>query len=682
MVTRPVDTHRALKLLSPLGEDLLLNKFDGQEKMGRPFTYSLDLRSTNPNIQFEQIVGRRVTVTMEMDTGERCFDGYVTSFRFTEEDGQFASYQATVRPWLWFLTQTSDCRIFQKQRVPDIIQSVFRDNGMSDFENKLSHAYQAWDYCVQYRETDFDFVSRLMEQEGIYYYFEHSKGKHVLVLADSIGAHTEFPNYATVPYYPPGNKIARRKREHLQQWTVTQEIKPRKLALTDFDFEKPKVDLITKVSQVRPHANPVSHDEIFDYPGAYTEFDQGDFYADIKLQEIQAQHETVQAGGNARGMHTGHLFTLENYPRHDQNKEYLIVAVNHSIKSDEFEASSTAKNQEMYRCTLEVLDHKQPFRSECATPRPVVQGPQTAIVVGPDDEEIYCDEYGRVKVQFHWDRYGKNDQHSSCWLRVSQAWAGKAWGSMHIPRIGHEVLVSFLEGDPDRPLITGRVYNASKMPPYSLEENKTQSGIKSRSTQGGTSDNFNEIRMEDKKGSEELYIQAERDETILVKNDKVESIGHNETIAIGNDRQESVGHDETLSIANNRNVSVGADQKLTVGADQKLTVGANETQNIGANLTVTVGADRSLSVSGSDAGSVGVNQTMTVAGQQSISVGNSAELNIGASYDISAGAPINITSAAMITLMAGGSRIEIGPQGVTIQTGGIINLVGSLIKLN
>lgn len=662
----PVDTHRFLKIHSPLGKDLLLHAFKGKEKLGRLYHYELDLRSTNPNIQFEDIVGQRVTVDYELGEANRYFDGFVTSFQFTEEDGQFASYKATVKPWLWFLTQTADCRIFQNQKVPEIIKSVFRGHGMSNFKDSLRNSYRKWDYCVQYRETDFDFVSRLMEREGIYYYFEHSKGKHVLVLADSLAAHDVYPGYETVPYYSSAIPSRLRERDHLQKWTVTQAIKPGKLALTDYDFQKPEVDLKSKVSQDRPHASPLHDSEIFDYPGGFDDFDQGDIYADIRLQEIQARHETVKASGNARGMNVGSLFTLGNYPREDQNKQYLIVSVRHAIKSDEFETTEEKKELEGYRCALRVLDCRQPFRSERITSKPVVKGPQSAVVVGPDDEEIYCDEYGRVKVQFHWDRYGENDQNSSCWIRVSQAWAGKGWGSIHTPRIGQEVLVSFLEGDPDRPVITGRVYNAKRMPPYELEANKTQSGFKSRSSSGGNADSFNEIRMEDKHGSEELYIQAQKNETILVRNDKSETVGHNESVSIGFNRTESVGNDESLGIANSRNVSVGANQDFRIGA--------SESKAVGANQTLSVGGDSSVIISGTHSEIIG--------GLHGVNVGDSAQLTIASSYDISAGQTINITAGTTISLTAGGSMIEIGPKGVTIQTGGIINLVGSLIKLN
>jgi len=372
MPINPTDTDRGLKIESPLGEDLVCRSFSGQEKLGRLFSYQLDLLSLNPNIQFQDIVGQRVTVSLELEDGDRYFDGYISEFRYMGTSGQFAWYQATMKPWFWFLTRTSDCRIFQNQKVPDIIKSVFRDNGMSDFKDMLGESYRDWVYCVQYRETDFNFISRLMEQEGIYYYFEHTQGKHTLVLADGIGAHEPTPGYEEVPFYPPDPNAALRERDHIQNLVVTQAIVPGKYAIKDYDFEKPKVDLTAKLSTSRPHDYPIPDHEIFDYPGEYSELSDGDNYVDKKLQELQAQHERVQASGNARGLSAGGLFTLENYLREDQNKEYLIISVTLNIQSDDLETSGRSGAGDFFNCQLDVMDSSQQYRSERITPKPVV----------------------------------------------------------------------------------------------------------------------------------------------------------------------------------------------------------------------------------------------------------------------------------------------------------------------
>jgi type VI secretion system secreted protein VgrG len=656
----PIDANRGLKIDSPLGGDLICRSFNGQDKLGRLFDYRLDLLSLNTEIQFDDIVGQRVTVSMELENGERYFDGYVTEFRYAGTLGQFAWYQATVRPWFWFLTRTSDCRIFQNQKVPDIIKAVFRDNGMSDFKDMLSGSYREWVYCVQYRETDFNFISRLMEQEGIYYYFEHEKGKHTLVLADGLGAHQPFPGYETVPYFPPDPNAALRERDHIQHWTVTQAIVPGKYAIKDFDFEKPKVDLTAKLSDPPTHDYPISDHEIYDYPGEYNEVGDGNTYVKRKLEELKAQQERVQAGGSARGMSAGCLFTLENFGREDQNKEYLVISVSHDLKSDPLETSSGSGGEDFYSCRLEVMDSSQQYRSERITPKPIVQGPQTAMVVGPSGEEIYCDEYARVKVQFHWDRYGNNDQDSSCWVRVSQAWAGKNWGAIHIPRIGQEVLVSFLEGDPDQPLITGRVYNAINMPPYELEANKTQSGIKSRSSKGGSENNFNEFRFEDKKNKEEVYFQAEKDLNSLVKN--------KETRKVKNSRTSNVGEMHTYPPPNDpivENMTVHADRSTTIMGNDVLSVAQEMAATTGREVTIHNG-DHKLEVSkGNQETKVSMgNKTTTV------SMGNiKTEASLGKTEE---------TALQSIEMKVGANSIKIDQAGVHIK-GIMINIEGMAI---
>ena len=388
----------------------------------------------------------------------------------------------TLHPWLWFLTRTADCRIFQEMAVPEIIKQVFRDHGFTDFEEALSGDYRRWTYCVQYRETDFNFVSRLMEQEGIYYYFKHESNRHMLVLSDSVSSHDPFPGYEKIPYFPPDEHLIREKH-YIHEWSISREIQPGTYALTEYDFENPKANLLVKSAIDRNHAQ--SKLEIFDYPGEYLTASEGDAYVRARIEELHAEYELTQGQSNARGLAVGSLFQLTDYPREDQNQEYLVVSATHEMESDAYSSGSAGGSEDVYTCSFTALSSKQQFRAERTTPKPLVQGPQTAMVVGPSGEEIHTDKFGRVKVQFHWDRYGKKDQNSSCWVRVAQLWAGTQWGGIHIPRIGQEVIVEFLEGDPDHPIITGRVYNNDNMPPYGLPANATQSGIKSRSSKGG-----------------------------------------------------------------------------------------------------------------------------------------------------------------------------------------------------
>lgn len=587
----------SLNIKTPLGDDvLLLLNMSGTENIGRLFNYQLDLLSTDNQIKFEDLVGQNVTISLKLpeNAGERFFNGIVSQFSQVGTHGRFIHYQATIRPWFWFLTRTADCRIFQEQTVPDIIKQVFRDLGYTDFEDKLSGSYRNWVYCVQYRETDFNFVSRLMEQEGIYYYFKHQDGKNILVLSDSVSSHQPYAGYEEIPFYPPQDN-EHRERDHISNWIISKEVQPGVVAVTDYDFEKPKSSLASSSSIINEH--DVADYEIFDYPGEYVEHADGDNYAKMRIQELQAQHEIAKGSGNARGIGVGNLFKLTNFDRADQNREYLITSAAYEFRSEGYESAGSNAIETTYWTSFSTIDSQVHYRSPRSTPKPLVQGPQTAVVVGPSGEEIYTDKYSRVKVQFHWDRYGKMDENSSCWVRVSQVWAGKKWGAIHIPRIGQEVIVDFLEGDPDQPIITGRVYNADQMPPYDLPGNKTQSGVKSRSSKGGTQANFNEIRFEDLKGQEQVYIHAEKnqdnivenDETTNVGNDRTENVEHDEKITIGNDRTEKVGNNETISIGKNRKEDVGDNETVSIGKNRDHDVGKDDTLNVGKNLTMVAG---------------------------------------------------------------------------------------------
>ncbi len=504
------------------------------------------------------------------DGGQRYFHGIAARCSQSSGTGQFAGYRVTLRPWLWLLSRTSDCRIFQNKTVPDIVKQVFRDLGFSDFEDALTRSYREWEYCVQYRETSFEFVSRLMEQEGIYYYFRHEQSRHVLVLSDAYGAHTTAPGYGSVPYYPLEDQM--RERDHVYDWHLAREVQPGSLALNDYDFQRPSARLEVRSSISRSHSN--AEHPLYDYPGEYVQTGDGEQYARNRIEAIQTQYERVQLRTNARGLGAGHLFKMTGYPRADQNREYLIIGARYAVSQEAYESGSTGGTLQ-FNSSLECIEARQPFRPMPTTIKPIVQGPQTAMVVGPKGEEIWTDQYGRVKVHFYWDRHDQSNENSSCWIRVSQSWAGKNWGHIQIPRIGQEVIVSFLEGDPDRPIITGRVYNAEQTVPYDLPANATQSGIKSRSSKGGTPANFNEIRMEDKKGAEQLYIHAERNQDIVVENDETHSVGHNRTKSIGNDEVALIGQDRLRAVKRNDTLIVGGLKSDSVSTSYLIEVGEN-----------------------------------------------------------------------------------------------------------
>ncbi|SFB30613.1 type VI secretion system secreted protein VgrG [Pseudomonas sp. NFIX10] len=569
---------RLAKITSPLGpEVLLLKDMSGGEELGRLFNYELQLHSLDNAIDLNQLLGKPMCVSLQLDGGgERYFHGIVARCSQNVDQGQFASYHATLRPWLWLLTRTSDCRIFQNLTIPQIIKQVFRDLGFSDFEDALSQTYREWEYCVQYRETSFDFVSRLMEQEGIYYFFRHEQGRHVLVLADAYGAHTTAPGYGSVPYYPKNEQ--QRERDHIHDWHLAQEVQPGSLELNDYDFQRPSARIDVRSAMPRPHT--AGDYPLYDYPGTYVQSADGEHYARTRIEALQTLHEQVELSGNARGLGSGHLFSLTGFSRQDQNREYLIVGARYYISQESGETGGGAPTVQ-FESSLTCIDAQQSYRPLAITHRPIVKGPQTALVVGPKGEEIWTDQYGRVKVHFYWDRHDQSNENSSCWIRVSQSWAGKNWGSMQIPRIGQEVIVSFLEGDPDRPIITGRVYNAEQTVPYDLPANATQSGMKSRSSKGGTPANFNEIRMEDKKGAEQLYIHAERNQDIVVEVDESHSVGH--------DRNKNIGHNETVTIGNNRLRIVKQEDILSVGQRKTDSISQSYVIQVGENLRLVCG---------------------------------------------------------------------------------------------
>ena len=670
------DTSHPINFISPIGGDLVVQSMSGDEAIGRLFNYNLELLSHDFELQFSQVVGQQVTVALDLPVDKRYFNGYITEFRYMGQTDRFARYQATLRPWFWFLTRTSDCRIFQEQKVPDIIKDIFQEHGMSDVEYRLRGTYREWEYCVQYRETDFNFISRLMEQEGIYYYFEHFEDKHMLILTDEVSTHSPFPQFETIPYHSSSGQLSAQIDDHLQYWAVTQLIQPETYATKDFDFKNPEGDLFSILMQPGDHAFPIEQPEIFDYPGEYTERPDGENYVEIRLQELRSQHERVSGGGPCRGISAGCLFTLMEYPREDQNKEYLVLSVSHQINDTSYISGGGGIADELYRCQIEVMDSTVSYRQARSTPKPIVQGPQTAIVVGRDNDEIFTDKYGRVKVQFHWDRYGQRNENSSCWIRVSQLWAGAKWGGIHIPRVDQEVIVSFMEGDPDKPVITGRVYNDDCMPPYDLPANKTQSGIKSRSSKDGTSGNFNEIRMEDKKGSEELYFHAEKNHTAITENDRTA------TVERGNDKITVQAGTRSVTVKGNTSLTVQAgDRIVDVTGNYKLDTTSEISMQAPNKITLTCGASKITMEPGKITISAGGGASMTLdanaltkssAGSKVLLDGNAV---MGSPGEAKVEAPTAILSG-------GGSTVTNTGSGIQITSGGIIEQKGAIIKHN
>jgi len=612
--------NRRFTVTTPLDSDaLVLRRMTGSEQLSGLFNFELQLHSDDIDIKHEDLLGENVTVSIELpNEQERYINGIVSRISMQGCSDRHVNYHATLRPWFWLLTRTNNCRIFQEMTVPDIIKEVFGGHGFADFENRLTGSYRTWEYCVQYRESDFNFLSRLMEQEGIYYFFSHEKGKHILVMADAPSAHEATSGYEAVPYFPPDGH-GRRTRDHLRRWSALKQIQPGAYSLTDYDFKAPKKSLTATSVVSRDHTS--SEFEVFDYPGEYAEPSDGEACVKARIQELQAQHELLEGEGDAAGLSTGTVFELTDFPREDQNRKYLIIGSSYSISSSGLEGGQEGE-LENFSVNIRAISAEQSFRAPRTARKPIVKGPQTAMIVGPAGDEIYIDEYARVKVQFHWDRYGEADENSSCWIRVSQVWAGKNWGGIFTPRIGQEVIVDFLEGDPDQPIITGRVYNNDQMPPYDLPANKTQSGIKSNSTLGGQGSN--EIRFEDKKGEEQFFIHGEKDQEII----------------INNDCKESIGNDRFLSVINLEEKTVGATLSLQVEGDVKEAFNANHSMAVKDDSTIT-GTNISIEASSSI--------TLTVGGSSITIESGGITIASGGSIDIEAGA-INTIKGSLVNI--------------------------------
>ena len=677
---------RTFELITPLGADVLLfHRMSAREELSRLSEFQIDVLSTRGDINLDEILGKNVTVKVELPEDKlRHFNGFVTRFAQVGMRGRYHAYQATVRPWLWFLTRRANCRIFQQMKVPDILKKIFNDYpGVADTKFELTGSYRTWDYCVQYRETDFNFVSRLMEQEGMYYYFKYQEGRNSAMVCDSYGAHSALAGCEQLPFIPQ-ERMTRPEQERISAWSFEREIQPGRYVLDDYDFEKPSVELQVKTKFKRDHS--FADYEVYDYPGEYMVTAEGEDCVRTRIEELHAQFELAHGRTNARAFSVGYLVKVTGQTRSDQDREYLVVSAQHQLEYSEYEAMEETGTS--YDCGFTVMNSRQPFRAARITPKPIVQGPQTAVVVGPDGDEIYTDKYGRVKVQFHWDRVGKKNENSSCWIRVSHPWAGKNWGMVAIPRMGQEVIVDFLEGDPDQPIITGRVYNAEQMPPWELPGNMTQTGVLTRSTKGGSGTNANAIRFEDKKGSEQLWIHAEKnqdievendethwvghdrkktidhDETTHVKHDRTETVDNNETITIGVNRTEKVGSNEDITIGVNRTEKVGSNESITIGSNRTITVGASETatvalqrtHTVGVNETITVGAAQEITVGAMQAVTVGANQTVNVGVNQSTSVGAAQSTKVGAAQSLDVGAGQTVKVAADASETIGGAQ--------------------------
>jgi type VI secretion system secreted protein VgrG len=601
--------NRLVSLTTPLGKDvLLLAGFTGHEAISRLFSFHLDLLCEQEPIDFTKVIGKNVTISVtQADNKARYFNGMVSHFGQSGYDVGFTHYQMEVVPWTWMLTRYADCKIFHNKKVDEIIKQVFSDRGFQDYKFTLNGSYSPMEYCVQYRETDFNFISRLMEQNGIFYFFQHEEGKHTMVIADSSSAHEECPGQKSAGYNLVTGGLD--EADVINSWLLEQELRSGKYTLTDYNFKTPSTSLLaTEPTIVSVGGN--SNFELFDYPGEYAARADGTSFAKIRMQEEEASHLVATASSVCRAFTTGYKFALTDHPQESMNITYVITEIRH-LASVGDSYSKAGESEDTYSNHFSCIPDSVPFRPQRLTPKPFIQGPQTAVVIGKsqysdtsgddgtgDGEEIWVDSFGRVIVRFPWDRAGK----CSCRVRVSQDWAGQGWGAITIPRVGQEVIVSFLEGDPDRPIITGRVYNANETVPYPLPDNQTRSTFKTRSSKGGGADNYNELRFEDKKGSEQVFLRGEKDLDTRLKNDSREYIGNNRSLMVTQDQMEQVGGDLHSKVTGNFNQKVGESLSLQVGQNLYEKSGTNFAHEAGqvihlkAGMTVVLEAGTELTL--------------------------------------------------------------------------------------
>jgi len=640
-------------LTSGAGSKLLFMSMSAHEEVSRLFEYQIIAVSEDGDLAADDMLGKPVAVSLVVGEGlTRWFNGMVASIGIEAGEGRYVSYRITARPWLWLLTRASNVRIFQEKSVPDIVKEVFADYSGS-VKVQLTGSYKPRTYCVQYRESDFNFVSRLLEEEGIFYWFEHSEDKHDLVLADAPSAHVAAPGFDKVAFGVDQRALAEQPLIH--QWHMRHEIQTGKSTLRDYNFETPSTDLKSETASAsRTHVE--AKREVYDYPGLYAEKADGDDRAKIRLEEASSRFGRFTGQGNTPGLTVGAKFSLIQHPREDQNAAYLVLATQIELRQAGLEAGSNQDSGILCRFTLQRCD--EPFRPARSTRKPAVAGPQTAVVVGQGDAgDIVTDKYGRVKVQFHWDRLGKKDNTSSCWVRVASPWAGNGFGMIALPRLGQEVVVDFLEGDPDQPLITGRVHNAEQMPPYELPANATVSTIKSRSKLGAT-DAFNEMRFEDKKGEEYVWLQAQKDRFEMVE----------ETV------KSQIGKDEHRSVKENRKEKIEGEYHLMVTKGVKHKYDAKYSVDTAEDILFKAGGLFSLKTAKDITAESGAAISLKSATDLHLKIGANIGAEGGQNVYIKGGMNVVIEGGMQISIKAGGSSIVLGPDGVSI--------TGAMVKIN
>lgn len=743
--------------------DFIVLRYKGTEGLCQLYRFEIEVASLDGDVVLDTIVGKSACITANSSTGTRWFHGVVSRFEMTDQGPAYSYYRIELVPEMWLLTHRYNSRIFQDKSVNDIITKVFEDAGIANDRFKLaSLSGPTREYCVQYRETDYNFISRLLEEEGAWWYFEHAADSHVFKTGANTSEYVAIEGEANLPFHAPSG-LAGGGDEHVSRFRLGQSIRPGAVTLIDFDFEKPELNLATESRGERD-----TQLEFYDYPGEYKVKADGDGYAGKRLEEFQAQRVVGVGESNSHRMAPGRTFELIEHPSASRNGKYLVTRVTHegnqsggaasdgvsknqnvldaasqeslriaqqddnenvkamanallcianavssgdpaarrelthwlfhagqvsrdlgsiavalggdpmralsipNLLDDEPESDSSAFSRPMYGCRFECIPGETAYRPPRVTPWPVMRGSQTASVVGPAGEEIYTDEHGRVKVLFHWDRIGKPDEHASCWIRVAQGWAGGNYGMFFLPRVGHEVIVDFLEGDPDRPIITGCVYNGQHPPPYPLPAEKTKSVIRTNSSKGGGGNN--EIRFEDNKGSEQLFIQAQKDHDVRVKNISKEWIGASRHLIVGENQREEIAKDKDIKVSGDFREQVEGNANLTIDGDHAIKVAGSEGQTVAGDLGIKVEGEKGLEVTGDFNTKSDGSITSEAGSDVHIKGGANIAVEGGSEVHIKGGMKVIVEAGMQISLVVGGNFIDIGPAGVAIK--------GTMVMIN
>lgn len=566
------------------GITLDLDSLKATEQLGRPFEYDLGLSSDKAVSDLTSWLGASATLSITLpDKSKRYFNGIVARAVYDGLLGGAYRYRLELRPWIWLLSRVQDCYIYQNMTVWAIINDIFTRAGFTAISDKRQNSAgsQTLEYCVQYNETSLDFVTRLMEKYGLYFYFTHADGQHTLVFADDPNSHTALAD--AIPFEFQQTQYTT-VEDHIWEWTADQRLQPGAATFNDYNFTTPSANLTAKSTQ------PASHDyssfEVYEFPGPYLVTADGTKISDVRMQRFTAQALVLQGVSNCRSLYTGCKFTLSSFSDNSQNREYLVIGADYALEEAEGVPTTDGAVADTFVCTFRAIPGSTPFRLDETTPWPLMNGPQTAKVVGASGDEVTTDQYGWIKVKFPWDRSAAQDDTASCWIRVAQIWAGAQWGGMFIPRVGQEVVVDFLNGNPDRPIVVGCVYNATTTVPYALPDNKTRLTVKTNSSTGGGG--FNELRFEDKKGSEEVFFQAQKDYNKVVLNTETVKITQDTTTTVDQGNRSI-----TVSQGNNSvTVSQGNDSLTVSQGNHTITVSAgSSTISAGQSITLKVGSN-------------------------------------------------------------------------------------------